>query len=70
MVSNRIKGTHCHQGIRDQDTLVLAFFTHVDPCTFRDCEDMGRVLISTFTSVLVNDRIRIERKVLVRIDGN
>lgn len=46
--------------VRDEDTLVLSLFSHIDPCTLGDGEDMGRILIATLASILVNDGIRVE----------
>ena len=49
--------------------MVLAFFAHVDPCPLGDGEYVWRVLVPPLAAVLVDDRVRVEREVLVRVDG-
>lgn len=55
--------------IRDQDTLVLAFLAHVDPCSLSNREYMGRVLIPPLATILVDDGIRVKGEMLVWVDS-
>lgn len=59
-VNIRMKGTV--EDLRDEDTLVLPFLTHVNPCAFCDREYVRRVLILAFATVLLDYGFRIERK--------
>ena len=43
--------------VRDEDSLVLSLLSHIDPCTFGDCEDMRRILIATLAAILVDNSI-------------
>ena len=54
----------------DQNTLVLSFLSHADPRPLGDSKDVGRVLVSSFITVLLDDGIGIEWEILVRVDGN
>ena len=54
-------------GARNQNALVFPFLAHVHPSTFRNGENMGRILVPSFRTILVYDGIRIERQTLVWI---
>lgn len=43
----------CKSCLRDEDTLILPFLAHIDPCSLGNGEDMGRILVSPFASILM-----------------
>lgn len=47
----------CTRFSSNEDTLILPFIAHVDPCTLGDGEDMWGVLVASFGPVLLYDRI-------------
>ena len=55
---------------RDKDALIFALLPHVHPRTLRNCKDVWWILITPVRTVLLYYRVRVEREVLVRIDGD
>lgn len=55
---------------RYEYTLVLPFLAHVDPCSLGNCKYMRGILVSSFTAVLLDDRIGVQRQALVRVNGD
>ena len=58
------------RSIRDQDTLILALFTHVNPGTLSHGEYVWRVFITALSPILMNDSVGVKRKSLIWVDGN
>jgi hypothetical protein len=52
----------------DEDALIFAFLTHVHPSTLSNGEDVWWILVAPMRAVLLYYGVRVERKVLVRID--
>ncbi len=57
------------KNLRNEDTLILAFFTHTHPCAFCNCENVRGILIASFAAVLVDYSVRVERKSLIGVNG-
>ena len=55
---------------RDKNTLIFAFFTHINPGAFCNSIYVWRTLVFAFVPVLLNDGVRIKGKVGVGIDGH
>lgn len=55
---------------RNEDTLVLPFFSDLLPRTLCDCEDVRRVLLSPLRPVLCNDLGRVDRQWSIRVEGD
>lgn len=47
--------------VRNEDTLIFAFFAHINPSAFSNCKDVRWVVISPLTTILLNDRIGVKR---------
>ena len=58
------------RSIRDQDTLILALFAHVNPGTLSHGEYVLRVFITALSPILMNDGVGVKRKSLIWVDGN
>lgn len=58
------------EDVRDQDALVLAFLSHVDPCTLGNRKDMRRIFITPLAAILLYYSVGIKRQGLVGIDGD
>lgn len=58
-VRNRKNKVESHA--RNQNTLVLAFFAHIYPGSFCDGKYMWRILVAALSSILVDNRVRVER---------
>lgn len=50
-------GNKTDHNIRDENTLIFTFFTHINPSAFSDREDVWGVFISTFVAILLNNGI-------------
>jgi hypothetical protein len=48
------------ESVRDQDALVLPFFSHVDPRAFGDCKYMGRIFIPSLVAILLYYSVRVK----------
>lgn len=46
--------------LRDEDTLIFAFITHINPGTLCNGKDMRRVLIAALASILMYYRIGVQ----------
>ena len=58
IVQGQQKCTSAHD-VRDKDALVLSLFPHVNPCSFCNGKDMGRIFISTLIAILLYNCIRV-----------
>lgn len=56
--------------VRDQDTLVFSFFTHIDPGALGNGENMWRVFIPPLITIRSDDGVCVEGKLGVWIDGD
>ena len=56
--------------VRNEDALVLSLLAHIDPCTLGNGEDVRGILVAALAAVLMYDGVGVERKGLVRIDGD
>jgi hypothetical protein len=63
-------GSTLEEDIRDEDTLVLLLFTHVNPSTFCNSKYMRGILITSLPSILLNNCVGIEWQILVWINSN
>ena len=55
---------------RDKNALVFTLLPHVHPGTLRNGKNVWWILITPMRTVLLYYRVRVEREVLVRIDGD
>ena len=66
----RVPCLSCTGLASDEDVLVLAFVAHAHPRALSDGKDVRRVLVPSLPAVLLHDRVRVERYILVRDDCN
>jgi hypothetical protein len=55
---------------RNQDTLILSFIAHVNPCTFRNRKYVWWIIIPALVAILLDNDVCVEGEALVGINGD
>jgi hypothetical protein len=56
--------------VRDENALIFSLFSHIDPCLLCDGKYVWTIIVSPFVTILLYDRVGVQRQLGVRIDGD